>query len=71
LTTTDSGLTFTGDDAGNVLALNTSDGATLWHAGAGARMDSSPITYELDNRQYVLTSSGGVLFVWTLPETAH
>lgn len=65
--TTDSGLTFTGDAEGNVLALATSDGKTLWHAGAGAAMESSPITYELDGRQYVITSSGGVLFAWTLP----
>ena len=53
---------------GNVLALDSKDGKTLWHAGAGAAMDSSPITYELDGRQYVMTSSGGVLFAWALPE---
>lgn len=67
--TTDSGLTFTGDALGNVLALDTSNGETLWHAGAGAGMESSPITYELDGRQYVVTSSGGVLFSWAVPET--
>jgi alcohol dehydrogenase (cytochrome c) len=71
LLTTDSGLTFTGDNTGNVLALDTSNGTTLWHAGTGARMQSSPITYELDKRQYLLTSSGGVVFVWALPEIAH
>ena len=65
--TTDSGLIFTGDAQGNVLALRTEDGKTLWHAGTGSQMQSSPITYELDGRQYVLTSSGGVLFSWTLP----
>jgi alcohol dehydrogenase (cytochrome c) len=66
--TTDSGVTFTGDAHGNVLALQTSDGKTLWHAGTGAGMQSSPITYELDGRQYVVTSSGGVLFAWALPQ---
>lgn len=68
--TTDSGLTFTGDGAGNVLALNTSDGKTLWHAGTGAGMQSSPISYELDGRQYVMTGCGGVLFAWALPRSA-
>ena len=39
--TTESGLTFTGDTAGNALALRTSDGTTLWHAGIG-RVGNSP-----------------------------
>ena len=64
--TTASGVTFSGDAHGNVLALNTSDGKTLWHAGTGGSIESSPITYQLDGRQYVATSSGGVLFVWAL-----
>jgi alcohol dehydrogenase (cytochrome c) len=66
--TTDSGLTITGDGNGNILALETANGKTLWHAGLGAPMQSSPITYELDGRQYIMTGSGGVLFVWALPE---
>jgi alcohol dehydrogenase (cytochrome c) len=68
--TTDSGLTFTGDLRGNVLALETSTGKTVWHAGSGARIATSPITYQIDGRQYVLTSSGGVLFAWALPQTS-
>jgi alcohol dehydrogenase (cytochrome c) len=66
--TTDSGITFTGDAMGNFLALDSRDGKTLWHAGSGSHIDSSPITYELDGRQYVLMSSGGVLFAWALPD---
>jgi len=66
--TTDSGLTFTGDSTGNILALDTRDGKTLWHAGTGEQIQSSPMTYELDGRQYVLTGSGSVLFAWALPE---
>ena len=68
--TTKSGLTFTGDAEGNFLALDTSDGKTLWHAGSGASIASSPISYELDGRQYLVTSSGGVLFAWALPAAA-
>jgi len=68
--TTDSGLTFTGDAAGNMLALRTSNGETLWHAGQGGNMESSPITYLMDGRQYVVTSSGGVLFAWALPKSS-
>jgi alcohol dehydrogenase (cytochrome c) len=65
--TTDSGLTFTGDALGNFLALNTSDGKTLWHAGSGSRIESAPITYQIDGNQYLLTSSGTMLFAWSLP----
>jgi len=66
--TTDSGLTFTGDGMGNFLALDSSDGKTLWHAGSGSHIVRSPLTSELVGRQFVLTSSGGVLFAWALPQ---
>ncbi|MGO8719933.1 MAG: hypothetical protein ACLQMO_12045 [Acidobacteriaceae bacterium] len=65
--TTGSGIAFTGDEYGNILALDTRTGKTLWHAGTGAPMQTSPITYELDGRQYVVTGSGSVLFAWALP----
>ena len=32
-------------------------------------MQTSPITYELDGRQYFITSSGSTLFAWTLPDS--
>ena len=66
--TTDADLTFTGDSYGNFLALDSKDGKTLWHAGSGSRIQSSPITYSLDGKQFLLTSSGGVLFAWALPQ---
>ena len=66
--TTESGLAFTGDTAGNVMALRTSDGATLWHSGIG-RVGNSPITYQLDGRQYVLVGGGASLFAFALPES--
>jgi alcohol dehydrogenase (cytochrome c) len=64
--TTTTGLTFTGDAAGNALALRTSDGSTLWHAGIGP-VNNPPITYELDGRQYMVIAGGGSLFAFTLP----
>ncbi len=65
--TTAAGLAFTGDQMGNILALDTQDGKTLWHSGTGASMQASPITYELDGRQYVVAGTGSVMFAWTLP----
>jgi alcohol dehydrogenase (cytochrome c) len=66
--TTASGLLFTGDLKENVLVLETSTGKTLWHAGLGGRISTSPISYELGGRQYVLLSAGTVLFAWALPQ---
>jgi alcohol dehydrogenase (cytochrome c) len=65
--TTASGLIFTGDSAGNALALRTTDGETLWHSGIG-RMGNSPVTYELDGRQYVLLGGGSALYAFALPQ---
>jgi alcohol dehydrogenase (cytochrome c) len=65
--TTTTGVTFTGDAANNAIALRTSDGTTLWHASIGS-VGNSPITYELDGRQYVLIAGGPSLFAWALPE---
>jgi alcohol dehydrogenase (cytochrome c) len=64
--TTDSGLTFTGDAANSAMALRTSDGKTLWHSTTG-RVGNSPITYELDGRQYLVLGGGGVLYAFALP----
>ncbi len=69
--TTASGLAFTGDATGNILALDTATGKTLWHAGMGGNMLTSPTTYELDGRQYVLVGSGNMMFAWALPEAAR
>ncbi len=67
--TTDSGVTFTGDSSGNFMALDTRRGKTLWHAGTGATIASSPISFELDGHQMVLMSAGDVLYAWCLPDT--
>ena len=43
-------------------------GKTLWHVNAGGSMLSSPMTYMLDGRQYVVEGVQGVLYAWALPE---
>jgi alcohol dehydrogenase (cytochrome c) len=63
--TTDSGVTFTGDVTGNAIAFRTSDGTTLWHSAIG-RVGNSPITYELDGRQFVLFGGGSSLYAFAV-----
>jgi len=65
--TTESGLTISGDIPGNVMALRTSDGATLWHRNIG-RMGNAPVTYELDGRQYIVVGGGSALYAFALPQ---
>ena len=67
--TTATGLTFSGDVSGNVMALRSSDGATLWHESIG-RIGNGPITYELDGRQYLLVGGGSSLYAFALPLAA-
>jgi alcohol dehydrogenase (cytochrome c) len=64
--TTDTGLTFSGDNHTNVMALRTSDGATLWHEDIG-RVQNAPITYQLDGKQYLVVAGGASLFAFELP----
>ncbi len=67
--TTDTGVTFSGDVSGNVMALRTSDGTTLWQQTIG-KIGNGPITYELDGKQYLLISGGSSLYAFALPGAA-
>jgi alcohol dehydrogenase (cytochrome c) len=61
---------FTADNNDNLLALDSATGKTLWHTSVGGSMQASPMTYELDGRQYVLTPIQNVILAWALPEAA-
>jgi alcohol dehydrogenase (cytochrome c) len=63
---TATGLTFTGDNSVNLLALRSSDGTTVWHSNVG-RIGNSPITYMLDGKQYLLIGAGNSLVALAVP----
>jgi len=65
--TTAGHLLFTADNSGNLLALDQVTGKTLWHLNAGGRMDASPMTYQLDGRQYLILAVQDVLYAFALP----
>lgn len=65
--TTAGKLLFTADNSDNLMALDPATGKTLWHTRVGGRMVASPMTYQLDGRQYILTAVQGVIFAWALP----
>ena len=55
---TTSGLVFTGDELGYMMALNGKSGEVLWKFQTGSGINASPITYELDGTQYLAVLSG-------------
>lgn len=65
--TTAGGLLFTADNADNLLALDPVTGKTLWHVNAGGRLVSSPMTYQIDGKQYLLTAVQDLVMVWKIP----
>lgn len=55
---TESGLVFTGDQLGFFFAVDAATGEKLWKFQTGSGINASPITYELDGKQYVAVLSG-------------
>lgn len=66
LLSTAGNLLFTGDGAGNFIALDPANGNPLWHANLGSTVTNGPITYELDGRQYLVVAAGDTLFGFTM-----
>ena len=66
--TTAGGLVFTSGSGKNVLALDAATGKVLWHTRVGS-MANSAITYELDERQYVVTPIEDMIYAWVLPKS--
>jgi alcohol dehydrogenase (cytochrome c) len=64
--TTSGHLLFSADNSGNLLAIDPATGKTLWHLNAGGRMDASPMTYQLDGRQYLIMAVQDVLYALAL-----
>jgi alcohol dehydrogenase (cytochrome c) len=65
---TESGLIFTGDDDGNLVALDAETGKDLWHFSTGHTIAASPMTYEVDGKQYVTLAAETDLFTFGLFE---
>jgi alcohol dehydrogenase (cytochrome c) len=65
------GLVFSGDDEGNFFALDAETGKALWHFRTGGSFlasdtRSSPVTYEVNGKQYVEIAAGDAFIVFDL-----
>jgi alcohol dehydrogenase (cytochrome c) len=64
--TTASDLLFSGGREGYFYALNARNGELLWKANVGGQVNSGPMSYSLNGRQYIAVSAGSTLFVYAL-----
>lgn len=69
--TTAGHLLFSADNSDNLFALDPSTGKTLWHLNAGGSLDASPMTYELEGRQYLIMPVQDTLYAFALPPAAQ
>jgi alcohol dehydrogenase (cytochrome c) len=68
---TEGGLVFAGDDDGHLVALDAKTGEDLWHFNMGELLTASPITYEVNGKQYVAIASATAIFSFGLFEPAQ
>src|ERR1700720_4445550 len=60
VTATSGGMLFTGDLNNDFLAIDASNGKTLYHFNTGGSVGGGVISYEIEGKQYVATTSGVV-----------
>ncbi len=61
------GLVFFGNDSSAFEAVDAKSGASLWHFNTGQMMHASPMTYAVENKQYVAIAAGSDVFTFALP----
>lgn len=62
------GLVFHGRPNGGFVAADARSGKTLWEFPTNARMKASPMTFELNGRQYIAVAAGPNILCFGLPE---
>jgi alcohol dehydrogenase (cytochrome c) len=60
-------LVFSGGREGYFFALDGRSGELLWRASVGGQVNSGPMSYAVDGRQYVAIAAGSALFAFALP----
>jgi alcohol dehydrogenase (cytochrome c) len=64
--TTATDLLFTGGREGHFSAFDAVDGTLLWKASLGGQIVNGPITFEVDDQQYVAAAAGNSFFTFGL-----
>jgi len=64
--TTASDLLFSGGREGYFYALDARTGDLLWKASLGGQVNSAPMSYSVNGRQYISVNAGTAMFVYAL-----
>jgi alcohol dehydrogenase (cytochrome c) len=62
------GLVFSGDDGGDLVALDAKTGRDLWHFYMGHTLTASPMTYSVGGKQYVTIAAESDIITFALFE---
>ena len=65
--TTAGHLLVSADVSGNLLALDPATGKTLWHLNVGGEVVASPMTDEIEGRQYLIVPVQDVMYAFAVP----
>jgi alcohol dehydrogenase (cytochrome c) len=65
---TASGVVFSGESNGSFVATDGKDGKKLWQFPTNYTGRASPMTYEFDNKQYVVIAAGQDIIAFGLPD---
>lgn len=68
LTATKGGVIFSGESAGEFVALDPKTGKVLWHYNTGQEINAQPMTYMVDGKQYVAIEANSDVFGFALFE---
>lgn len=68
---TKTGVIFTGDDDGRMIAMDAKSGRYLWDFNMGELSTASPVIYEVDGKQHVAIASATAIFSFGLFEPAE
>lgn len=65
--TTAGDVVFSGGKEGYFFALDARSGELLWRSSLGGQVNSGPMSYAVDGKQYVAIAAGSALFTFALP----
>lgn len=65
---TDGNLVFGGNKDGYFVAVDAKTGELLWKAALGGQVNSGPMSYSVDGKQYVAVAAGSGLFTFVLSD---